>query len=502
MLIILIQMGNLLGIICSLGRTSPATDNRSSVGRENRLTFATSETTSTAVSAHMQQRVSSVDHLEKLTELHNCIVTGNLNEFKKCLAAFSPRSVDVLFPSRLVSHKLISLDPHNGFCRSNPPVSLCLLHVAASRGRPDMLELLLRAGASPNVLDSNGESALHHAAMNPGFYRALYFHCCSDHSRLIIRWACGSHNCIEMLCSVPGVDVNICSRLDRATPLHRACEAGRSTTVAVLLAHEANPNALNEFGETPAAMALIAGHESVFQRFLDMGIVQGRLDAVPYILHTAVNVYGESPNQDRFNNIMGILQYNVNLNEQDQLGNTPLHYAAAGCMVDFQLISTLLTRGSNADLENKMGRTALMEFFFSHQVHTNNANIKSVVLLASYMTTTPVVPPGQSFASIADSALLWPRLYREMTDIIRQVSRRVPSLSHLCRQSLRRAVGPHRLGEPCVMSNLPLPTALREDVARRVDPESFCGYLVDFLLEREFPNSESLMTSLGVNQAN
>ncbi|XP_033631855.1 serine/threonine-protein phosphatase 6 regulatory ankyrin repeat subunit B-like [Asterias rubens] len=489
-------MGNFLANIWpNPRRVSASAVDGLAFSSENRLlTFASSASTSRGEPIH--QRVSSVDHLERLTELHNCIIMGRLNDFRRCLDVVVTGSVDELFPARLVAPRLASLAPMTGFCRSEPPTSLCLLHEAASRGRPDMLVLLLRAGASPNVLDSKGESALHHAAKNPEFCHALHFHCCTDRSQLLRRWACGSHHCVEILCSAPGADLNIRSQVDMGTPLHRACEAGREAIVEVLLSHGANPNVLNRYGETPAAMALISGHEVVFRRFLDMGVLQGRIDAIPFILHTAVNAYVEFPDLEKFNNIIGILQYDGDLNEQDHLGNTALHYAVAGRMVDFQLVSTLLTKGSNPDLVNKMGRSALIEFLFSHQTHINNANIRSVVLLASYMTTTPSIPPGQVFAVSNNPLSLSTRLYDEITEIVRHVSRTVPSLGHLCRQTLRRSIGPHHLGDPSVMDALPLPVSLRESISNRVDPESFCGYLLDFLLEREFSNDEPMMATV------
>ncbi|XP_038055568.1 serine/threonine-protein phosphatase 6 regulatory ankyrin repeat subunit C-like [Patiria miniata] len=445
---------------------------------------------------HLQGRVSSIGDLEKLAELQHYILTGDLSGFTKGLGSF-PSSLDILYPSRwVIRPALVILNPQGRHLQRRLPASLCLLHVAASRGRQDMVELLLAAGASPNVLDSNGESALHHAATNPGSFRALQFHSFADQSRLVARWTSGSHRCVELLCSVPGIDVNINSRLDKSTPLHRACEAGRHASVSVLLAHGADPNVLNSFGETPAAMALIAGHEHVFRLFLDLGIIHGRLDAIPYILHTCVNAYTESPTQDKFIIIEEILQHDVDLNEQDQLGNAPLHYAAAGCLVDYHLISTLLARGSDADLKNKMGRTPLIEFFFSHQIHINYANIKSVVLLASHMTTTPSIPAGQCVADNVHSGL-WSRLYQEITEIIRVVSIKLPSLRYLCRQAVRRAVRPHRLGDQDIIRELPLPRVLRDEVANRVDPESYCGHLVDYLLERrELPHLDFLNGSL------
>ncbi|XP_022084818.1 ankyrin repeat domain-containing protein 61-like [Acanthaster planci] len=471
-------MESLLGMIWPSRRSSPSADWRgmTNAGRRN--------------PTH-QERVSSVGDLEKLAELQHYIVTGDLSAFKKSLGRLSS-SADVLYPSRWVIRPTLALFNAQGRHSQRLPASVCLIHVAASRGRHDMLEALLSAGASPNVLDSNGESALHHAATNPGTFRALQFHSYADHSRLVARWTSGSHRCVELLCSVPGIDLNIPSRLDRATPLHRACEAGRHASVSVLLAHGADPNVLNAFGETPAAMALIAGHEHVFRLFLELGIIFGSLDAIPYILHTSVNAYTESPSQDKFNIIQEILRHNGDLNKQDQLGNTPLHYAAAGSLVDYHLISTLLARGSDADVKNKMGRTPLVEFFFSHQIHTNNTNIKSVVLLASYMTTTPVIPAGQCVADNVHSGM-WSPLYRKITEIIRVMSRKAPSLRHLCRQALRRAVRPHRLGDPAVVHDLPLPKALRDEVASRVDPESYSGHLVDYLLEqREFSQLDFL----------
>ena len=77
---------------------------------------------------------------------------------------------------------------------------------------PQVVQLLLRLGASPAMLDDDGQTALHHAA-------------------------CGGHlSAVQALASSAEVaELFVCDKY-QMTPFHLACENGHSTVVAHLAA--------------------------------------------------------------------------------------------------------------------------------------------------------------------------------------------------------------------------------------------------------------------------
>lgn len=143
------------------------------------------------------------------------------------------------------------------------------LHHACLNGHSDIVRLLLNNEASPNLPDSRGSSPLHLAA-----------------------WA-GHQDIVKMLLThpfkpaLPNLQVNnkmnarsdwfpvlimfiflYLQTIENETPLHCAAQHGHTGALAVLLAHNADPNMRNSRGETP----------------LDLAAQYGRLQAVQMLI--------------------------------------------------------------------------------------------------------------------------------------------------------------------------------------------------------------------------
>jgi len=86
-----------------------------------------------------------------------------------------------------------------------------LLHEAAAAGHAQVCKLLLEAGASPALLDEDGQTALHHAANE------------------------GHADVVRLLAPSPGCGELFVQDKYQMTPYHLACENGHEDTVSHLL---------------------------------------------------------------------------------------------------------------------------------------------------------------------------------------------------------------------------------------------------------------------------
>ena len=116
---------------------------------------------------------------------------------------------------------------------------------AATKGRMDVVQLLLDTGAHPNKADKFGNTPLHRAAWRS----------CKDMVQLLLD---------------KGADLNKAA-FTGGTPLHHAAKRGNKDVVQLLLDKRADPNKAYCFGLTPLRDAAVYGHEYVVQLLLDRG---------------------------------------------------------------------------------------------------------------------------------------------------------------------------------------------------------------------------------------
>jgi cytohesin len=115
------------------------------------------------------------------------------------------------------------------------PMEIATIHLAASAGAAEVVELLLGLGADPRAARNNRFTPLHAAAMH-------------GHAEV----------CAVLLASGAAVDVQTAPQ--GYAPLHSAAWAGHLGAIRVLCAHGADPTLVNHRGETPAATARRNGH--------------------------------------------------------------------------------------------------------------------------------------------------------------------------------------------------------------------------------------------------
>ena len=114
----------------------------------------------------------------------------------------------------------------------------------ASRGNVDTVQMLLSHGADPNLVDSNGNTALHYAA----------------------KW--GRRQSVEELIKA-GADVNANGR--NGLPLQRAAEKGHLEIVQYLLSSGADISASDEGGHTALITASYYGQTEVIALLIEHG---------------------------------------------------------------------------------------------------------------------------------------------------------------------------------------------------------------------------------------
>ncbi|MEZ5353506.1 MAG: ankyrin repeat domain-containing protein [Bryobacteraceae bacterium] len=110
-----------------------------------------------------------------------------------------------------------------------------LLHFASGAGAIDVVDLLLRQGASPNALDRGGHTPLYCVANE----------CGTEEGPAVVR-----------VLVKAGAAVNACGGVTRATPLHMAARRGHVAIAEALLDCGAAIHARDARGDTPLQRAL------------------------------------------------------------------------------------------------------------------------------------------------------------------------------------------------------------------------------------------------------
>jgi cytohesin len=172
------------------------------------------------------------------------------------------------------------------------------LHIAAERGRLDLVQVLIERGADVNIRDSQGRTPLHAAAIG------------------------GNAEVIRLLIKL-GADVNARDNYGE-TPLHLVAAEGAAyphpsyeEAAKALLDAGADVNARNADGKTPLHIASV-GNPALVKLFIERG---------------------------------------ADVNAQDNSGKTPLHYAVEwGSLL---AAAALLKAGARTDVRDNDGLTPL-----------------------------------------------------------------------------------------------------------------------------------------------
>lgn len=110
---------------------------------------------------------------------------------------------------------------------------------------------------------------------------------------------------------------------DKNTPLHFAAGNGHIKTVELLLKEETDINAQNEFGETPLHLAAKNGHKSVVEFLLHKG---AEVDVLSGGIYKNTPLHLAAKN-GHIRVVAPLLKNGANINAQNGFGETPLHFA-------------------------------------------------------------------------------------------------------------------------------------------------------------------------------
>ena len=164
----------------------------------------------------------------------------------------------------------------NPDCQSFPWGGITPLNWAATNGHTDVVKLLLRAGADPNIADLGRETPLSEASRKGHKYVVKLLlearaepHTTDDFGRTPLYWAARyGHTEVVKLLLDPVVKPNTPDASGR-TPLYWAAIKGHTDVVKLLLKNGADPNIADDWTDTPLYAASREGHKDVAKMLLE-----------------------------------------------------------------------------------------------------------------------------------------------------------------------------------------------------------------------------------------
>ncbi|XP_035648617.2 caskin-2-like isoform X1 [Oncorhynchus keta] len=204
------------------------------------------------------------------------------------------------------------------------------LHHAALTGTTELLSLLLEAQATVDIKDTNGMRPLHYAAWQGK----------ADSVLLLLR---------------AGASVNTRSQ-DGQIPLHLSAQYGHYQVSEMLLQHQSNPCLLNKTNKTPLDLACEFGRFKVAQLLLSSNMVVALLEGEGLdstSSNTPLHLAARNGHKDI---IRLLLKAGIDINRATKAG-TSLHEAALYGKTE--VVHLLLDAGIDVNLCNTYNQTAL-----------------------------------------------------------------------------------------------------------------------------------------------
>ncbi|XP_052799836.1 ankyrin repeat and SOCS box protein 11-like [Mya arenaria] len=165
-----------------------------------------------------------------------------------------------------------------------------------------------------------------------------------------------------------GANVNLCD-LRKVSPLMVACRLGNEQLVKILVRNAANINLRDCIGESALYLACEKYHTTIVRYLIEYGASVNIVtnDRHPRgARHTPLMAALPSPYEIRVNGRLKsdavatmklLLAHGIDINTQDERGNTALHRAAD--FGDAQTVALLASHGAKLNIHNCYGRTAL-----------------------------------------------------------------------------------------------------------------------------------------------
>ncbi|XP_077990885.1 ankyrin repeat domain-containing protein 61-like [Glandiceps talaboti] len=384
---------------------------------------------------------------EKLQEIYQCILSRDYTKIAEILRRG-------IYLDQVVYIPTFSLQPTPFGARAHM-TPVFVLHAAATFHLYDIVNLLLRHGASPNLKDVTGQTALHmgisiRSSGNPdGSF---------DH-----HWE-QTRKTVEALCAY-GADVNARDVILR-TPLHKAAKSGSAEMVTILINRGAEVDMKDCDGVTPLMLAAEVGTVKAMKVLMKHGadVFATSRDNMTMLHYCAMHTHtiiGYKSKLPTFS--MLVTEFpKLNVNACDVVSRTPLHIAAH--FRDHSAVRYLLRRGADPSIQASNGRTALFDFLDTvfHRLY----RVQNSETLIAFLDD--MVSPGRLIDNNGQTPTCFHRdSYHnntKFTETIKEIlmpEHRTPQpLAFLCRAKIKRQLGinKHRTG----VYDLPLPESLKK----------------------------------------
>ncbi|XP_048869211.1 caskin-2-like isoform X5 [Brienomyrus brachyistius] len=256
----------------------------------------------------------------KEQELLQAVKNGDLPSAQKLVAKVKANRSKLLGSTKRLN---VNYQDSDGFSA---------LHHAALTGTIDLMSLLLEAQATVDIKDSNGMRPLHYAA-----------------------WQGKADSVLMLLRS--GASVNGAS-LDGQIPLHLAAQYGHYEVSEMLLQHQSNSCLVNKVKKTPLDLACEFGRLKVTQLLLNSNMIGAllegeRKDGSESSANTPLHLAARNGHKDI---IRMLLKAGIDINRTTKAG-TALHEAALYGKTE--VVRLLLDAGIDVNIRNTYNQTAL-----------------------------------------------------------------------------------------------------------------------------------------------
>ena len=255
------------------------------------------------------------------------------------------------------------------------------LHLAVMQGQGGVVQMLLQAGADPNVEDQRGRTPLSYAAERGSaeIVRSLLAAKADPAGGKLdapLLLAINKHDPVsaELLLKA-GANPNLKGKVHwqvnfgntsypsgaPVTPMFLACTAKQLPLVQLLLKFKADPNDSQTDNRSPLFWVL--DRPDIVRALLDAGARAEATETITFHPRGAMETFHETllqeaANQNQAETVELLLQHGANPDVCEERGNSALHYAAFA-LADEKVFTLLLEHKVSPNVRNDEGRTPL-----------------------------------------------------------------------------------------------------------------------------------------------